>query len=144
MNELNYEPSNELIYEPIEELLSDNTIKYKSSEDNYYELLDEILSDNTFSAESFLNESNYSQESFNEFERFDYSQEIFNESEQSNYFQEQNNNEDESEQEIYLITEQLRVKEIIHSLLPMEYPPTSEDGTTISIILKHGITLKHL
>ncbi|KAF0400565.1 hypothetical protein F8M41_009545 [Gigaspora margarita] len=77
IDKLNYEPSNELNYEPIEEFLSDNMIKDKSSEDNYYKLLDEILYDNTvmdkdpdnsFSAESFLNESNYSQESFNEFE----------------------------------------------------------------------------
>ncbi|KAF0512005.1 hypothetical protein F8M41_018136 [Gigaspora margarita] len=43
----------------------------------------------------------------------------------------ENNNEDKSEQEIYLITEQLKVKEIIYLLLPIEYPPTSEDGIAI-------------
>jgi len=30
-----------------------------------------------------------------------------------------------------MITEQLRIKEIIHNILPMEYPPTSEDGIAI-------------
>ncbi|CAG8585315.1 1874_t:CDS:2, partial [Gigaspora rosea] len=73
IDKLSYEPSNELNYEPIEELLSYNTIKDP---------------DDSFSAESFLNELNYSQESFNEFEQFYYLQESFNESEQSNYFQE--------------------------------------------------------
>ncbi|CAG8594210.1 4965_t:CDS:2, partial [Scutellospora calospora] len=32
---------------------------------------------------------------------------------------------------IYMITEQLRVKEIIHTVLSMEYPLTSEDGIAI-------------
>ncbi|CAG8843862.1 29347_t:CDS:1, partial [Gigaspora margarita] len=39
-----------------------------------------------FNAESFLNELNYFQENFNEFEQFDRLQESFNELEQSNYF----------------------------------------------------------
>ncbi len=30
-----------------------------------------------------------------------------------------------------MITEQLRIKEIIHNILPMEYPPTSEDSIAI-------------
>ncbi|CAG8516839.1 13496_t:CDS:10 [Cetraspora pellucida] len=34
-------------------------------------------------------------------------------------------------QEIYMITEQLRVKEIIHTVLSMEYPPISEDRIAI-------------
>lgn len=36
----------------------------------------------------FLNEFNYSQESFNEYEHFNHSQESFNEHEQSNCFEE--------------------------------------------------------
>ena len=30
-----------------------------------------------------------------------------------------------------MITKQLRVKEIVHNILPMEYPPTSEEGIAI-------------
>ncbi|CAG8578077.1 18729_t:CDS:10, partial [Racocetra persica] len=37
----------------------------------------------------------------------------------------------EQDDEIYLMTGQLRVNEIIHSIFPMEYPPTSENGIAI-------------
>jgi len=41
------------------------------------------------------------------------------------------NEQFETEHEVYMITKQLRVKEIVHNVLPMEYPPTSEDGIAI-------------
>lgn len=34
-------------------------------------------------------------------------------------------------EEIYYITKQITVKTIIHSLTPIEYPPTSEEGVAI-------------
>ena len=34
-------------------------------------------------------------------------------------------------EEIYFITKQMTVKTIIHSLTPIEYPPTSEEGVAI-------------
>ncbi|CAG8846307.1 11799_t:CDS:2, partial [Gigaspora margarita] len=98
-------------------------INYKPIDELNYETIDKLNYEPT---ESFLNELNYSQESFNKFEQFDYLQEIFNESEQSNYCQECFNKSKQLS-----LQNQLKVKEIIYLLLPMEYSPTSEDRIAI-------------
>ncbi|KAF0532601.1 hypothetical protein F8M41_011102 [Gigaspora margarita] len=97
----------ELNHEPVYELSSDNTIREKSSKDNYNEILDEILSNNTANNKDPDNNL--------------LSSIIIN----------LKNDNDESEQKVCLITEQLKVNKIIHSILPMEYPPTSEDEIAI-------------
>ncbi|RIB11369.1 hypothetical protein C2G38_2250197 [Gigaspora rosea] len=101
----NYERIDKLSYEPSNEL--------------NYEPIEELLSYNTIKGKN--SEDNY----------YELMDEILSDNASSIMIDLENNNEDESEQVIYLITEQLRVKEIIHLLLPMEYPPTSEDEIAI-------------
>ncbi|KAF0522617.1 hypothetical protein F8M41_015509 [Gigaspora margarita] len=101
IDELNYESIDKLNYEPSNEL--------------NYEPIEELLSDNTIKDKS--SENNY--------------YELLDEILSDNTVIDKDPDNNEFEQEIYLITKQLRVKEIIHSLLPMEYPPTSEDGIAI-------------